>query len=253
MAVTNGNGHGGSISTEVLRDEASQINHAVSLIVEMTDQVSQGADVQMRSLDNALSGLNQMTVSLKDTAAQAGSVATSTENLVSAINEIAASIEQVTRSSESLTSFVKQTATAIRDDFERTMFAPRMASTIAAVIGGLTLALACLGIFGVVSYGVALRMKEIGIRVALGAPQQALLRAIVRQVLTPVGTGALVGLILAVPAGLALQGDPFYLESADPVAFASALAIFAGCGSLAALLPAVKALKADPVRMLRRE
>lgn len=145
------------------------------------------------------------------------------------------------------------TATAIRDDFDRTMFAPRMASTIATVIGGLTLALACLGIFGVVSYGVALRMKEIGIRVALGAPQQALLRAIVRQVLTPVGTGALIGLILAVPTGFALHGEPFYLESADPVAFASALAIFAGCGSLAALMPALKALKADPVRTLRRE
>jgi ABC-type antimicrobial peptide transport system permease subunit len=126
-----------------------------------------------------------------------------------------------------------------------------MASTIATVIGGLTLALACLGIFGVVSYGVALRMKEIGIRVALGAPQQALLRAIVRQVLTPVGTGALIGLILAVPAGVALHGDPFYLVSADPLAFATALAIFAASGGLAALLPARRALKADPVKALR--
>ena len=70
MAVSNGNGHGARVSNELLRDEASQINHAVSLIVEMTDQVSQGADVQMRSLDNALSGLNQMTVSLKDSSRQ---------------------------------------------------------------------------------------------------------------------------------------------------------------------------------------
>ncbi len=60
---------------------------------------------------------------------------------------------------------------------------------LSAAIGLLTLALACLGIFGVVSYGVALRTKEIGIRVALGAQQPALLRAIVRQVLTPVVVG----------------------------------------------------------------
>ena len=152
-----------------------------------------------------------------------------------------------------LDSRVIPTATAMRDDFDQQMFAPRVASTVAALVGGLTLALACLGIFGVVSYGVALRMKEIGIRVALGAPQQALLRAIVRQVLTPVGAGAVIGLVLAVPTGLALHGEPFYLESADPIAFTSALVIFAGCGGIAALMPAVKALKADPVRTLRRE
>ena len=93
----------------------------------------------------------------------------------------------------------------------------------------LTLALACLGIFGVVSYGVALRTKEIGIRVALGAQQPALLRAIVRQVLTPVGIGVVIGLVLAIPAGMVLRSEPFYLENADPIAFAAALAVFA-CG-----------------------
>ena len=81
------------------------------------------------------------------------------------------------------------TARAMHEDFDRHMQGPRMASAIAAGIGVLTLALACLGIFGVVSYGVSLRTKEIGIRVALGAQHPALLRAIVRQVLTPVAVG----------------------------------------------------------------
>ena len=94
------------------------------------------------------------------------------------------------------------TARAMHDDFDREMQGPRMASAIAGGIGVLTLALACLGIFGVVSYGVALRTKEIGIRVALGAQQPALLRAIVRQVLTPVGIGVVIGLVLAIPAGM---------------------------------------------------
>ena len=131
------------------------------------------------------------------------------------------------------------------------MLGPRMASMIAAGIGVLTLALACLGIFGVVSYGVALRTKEIGIRVALGAQQPALLRSIVRQVLTPVVIGAVIGLVLAIPAGIALRGEPFYLENGDPIAFASALAVFVGAGALAALWPAYLVLRRNPVDALR--
>jgi hypothetical protein len=142
-------------------------------------------------------------------------------------------------------------ARAMRDDFDREMQAPRMASTIAAGVGVLTLALACLGIFGVVSYGVALRTKEIGIRVALGAQQPALLRAIVRQVLTPVGIGVVLGLVLAIPVGLALGSEPFYLENADPIAFAAALAVFAAAGAVAALWPAYQVLRRNPVDALR--
>jgi putative ABC transport system permease protein len=142
-------------------------------------------------------------------------------------------------------------ARVMRDDFDRRMQGPRLASAIAAGIGIVTLALACLGIFGVVSYGVALRTKEIGIRVALGARYAALLRSIVRQVLTPVGIGALIGIALAVPVGLALQSEPFYLEHADPIAFVAAVSIFGAAGAIAALWPAVKVLRGNPVDALR--
>ena len=142
-------------------------------------------------------------------------------------------------------------ARAMHEDFDRRMQGPRIASAIAAGIGVLTLALACLGIFGVVSYGVALRTKEIGIRVALGAQQPALLRSIVRQVLTPVGIGAVIGLVLAIPVGLALGSEPFYLENADPIAFAMALAVFTAAGAAAALWPAFRVLRANPVDALR--
>jgi len=139
----------------------------------------------------------------------------------------------------------------MHDDFDRRMQGPRIASALSAVIGLLTLALACLGIFGVVSYGVALRTKEIGIRVALGAAQPALLRAIVRQVLTPVGVGAAIGIALAIPTGLVLKSEPFYLENADPLAFAGALAVFAAAGGIAALWPAINVLRSNPVEALR--
>jgi len=159
----------------------------------------------------------------------------------------------ILREAATLDPRVIPTAHAMHEDFDRRMQGPRLTSAIAASVGGLTLALACLGIFGVVSYGVALRTKEIGIRVALGAQQPALLRAIVRQVLTPVGAGVVTGLLLAIPAALALSSDPFYLESADPLAFASALAVFAGAGGVAALWPAYRVLRRNPVEVLRHQ
>ncbi len=159
----------------------------------------------------------------------------------------------VLRESATLDPRVIPTARAMHEDFDRRMSGPRIASAVAAGIGMLTLALACLGIFGVVSYGVALRTKEIGIRVALGARPPALLRAIVRQVLTPVGIGLVIGLIAAVPIGFALAREPFYLQNVDPVAVAAALAIFVTAGALAAFWPALEVLKADPIRSLRHE
>jgi predicted permease len=160
-------------------------------------------------------------------------------------------LPQILREAGALDARVIPDAHAMHEDFERRMQGPRLTSEIASGIGVLTLALACLGIFGVVSYGVALRTKEIGIRVALGARQPALLGAIVRQVLTPVGAGVVIGVLLAIPAGLALTSEPFYLDTADPLAFASALAVFAAAGAVAALWPAYRVLRRNPVDALR--
>jgi predicted permease len=157
----------------------------------------------------------------------------------------------ILREAAMLDSRVIPAAHAMHEDFDRRMQGPRIASAVATGIGVLTLALACLGIFGVVSYGVALRTKEIGIRVALGAAQPALLQAIFRQVLTPVGVGAMIGIVLAIPTGLVLGSEPFYLENADPVAFAAALGVFAAAGAVAALWPAFQVLKRNPVDALR--
>jgi predicted permease len=145
------------------------------------------------------------------------------------------------------------TAHAMHEDFDHRTRGPRIASAISAGIGVLTLALACLGIFGVVSYGVALRTKEIGIRIALGATRPSLLRVIVRQVLAPVGAGLVLGLIAAIPTGIALSKEPFYLQNVDPVAFLAALTIFAVAGALAALAPALATLRNNPIDALRHQ
>src|SRR5687767_1386947 len=101
MAAGGGNGHAaGAFDPKMLREEAGYITDAVSRIVEITDQVSEGADAQLRSVDSAVSGVAEMSASLKETASQAESVTASTDGLVSSINEMAASIEQVTRNSD---------------------------------------------------------------------------------------------------------------------------------------------------------
>ena len=141
----------------------------------------------------------------------------------------------------------------LRDDFDRRMRGSRVAGAVASGIGALTLLLTCLGIFGVVSYSVALRTKEIGIRTALGADRPSLLRALLRQVLSPVVAGMIVGLAAAAPAAMALSGQPFYLRLDDPVAFAAALAIFAAAALTAAWWPASRALRGNPVDALRHQ
>jgi hypothetical protein len=139
----------------------------------------------------------------------------------------------------------------MRDDFDRRVLASRVAGAIASGIGAVTLLLACLGIFGVVSYGVALRTKEIGIRTALGANRPSLLRSILRQVLSPVVAGVAVGLVAAIPAGFALSGEPFYVRLGDPLAYAGALLVFGAAACIAALWPAARALRGNPIDALR--
>ncbi|HWI16875.1 MAG TPA: FtsX-like permease family protein, partial [Vicinamibacterales bacterium] len=97
----------------------------------------------------------------------------------------------------------------------------------------------------------ALRTREIGIRTALGARRPALLRTILSQVLTPVAFGMAAGVIAAVPAGLMLGGEPFYLESGDPLVYAGALFVFAAAGLLSAIKPAMKVLRGNTIDALR--
>ena len=142
-------------------------------------------------------------------------------------------------------------ARLMRDDFDSEMVGPRLAGALTSAIGLVTLALACLGIFGVVSYGVALRTKEIGIRIALGARPPALVRSLIRHVLSPVAIGAVLGLVVAAGIGAVLGSEPFYLENVDPVAFAGALVVLLLAGAVAAVWPAMKILRGNPMDALR--
>ncbi|MDE3197522.1 MAG: ABC transporter permease, partial [Acidobacteriota bacterium] len=133
---------------------------------------------------------------------------------------------------------------------------------VAAVLAGLAVAIAGIGIFGVVSYLVGLRTREIGVRMALGAGAQAVLRGVVGQALRPVFAGSAAGIVLAAGLSAVLHqtlifpgsmdffyGVPFY----DPVTFGGIGALDTMLAMAASWVPARRALRVDPAVALRYE
>jgi len=121
------------------------------------------------------------------------------------------------------------------------------------LVAVLVLALACLGIFGVVAYAAKLRTKEIGIRRALGADAPRVVGLLLRQLAWPVGLGMVIGTAAGVVASRLLGKAPFYLAVTDVTAPGAALAVFTIASLAAAVAPASRAMLLDPVRALRHE
>lgn len=115
------------------------------------------------------------------------------------------------------------------------------------------LALAALGIYGVVAYSAVQRTRELGIRIALGAQPAQIYRLILRDGVTPVFLGALAGIGLAALAARAISGLLFGVGSFNLGIAAAAAAILLLTGTLASLLPAIRATRIDPVQALRTE
>jgi len=84
-----GNGHRAAIDTRAALDQALRVTEAAGVIARLSDEFAQGATSQVRSLDDALTGLNEMAASLGETASQATTIAGSTDQLVSSITEVA--------------------------------------------------------------------------------------------------------------------------------------------------------------------
>ncbi len=163
----------------------------------------------------------------------------------------AATLAPILREASAMDSRILPGVGLLRDSFERRVAGTRVASGIAAGTGLLTLIIACLGIFGVVSYGATLRIKEFGIHLALGAERRSIMRLVVRNVIWPVVIGMMLGVSAAGPIGVALTSGPIQLDAVDPAAYAGALVLFVVAALAAAMLPAIRVLKSDPIQSLR--
>jgi putative ABC transport system permease protein len=115
------------------------------------------------------------------------------------------------------------------------------------------LLLAALGIYGVVAYGITLRRRELGIRIALGARAGQVRRMVVWQGLRPVAFGLAIGMLVALAAGRLIRSLLFGVSATDQWTLASIAAVLASIAILACLLPAHAVASIDPAGVLREE
>jgi predicted permease len=135
----------------------------------------------------------------------------------------------------------------------RSLVQQKLVARLASFFGVLALLLACLGLYGVLSYAVARRTNEIGIRMALGAQSQNVLWLVLREALGLVGIGVFVGLVAALFVTQMAEKMLFGLKPNDPLTLVGATLLLLAIGTLAGFLPARRAARVDPMVALRDE
>jgi predicted permease len=120
--------------------------------------------------------------------------------------------------------------------------------------GAVALALSATGLYAVLSYIVALRRREIGVRLAIGAPPSRIILLVIRQALTLVAAGMACGVTLAVPMAFAMRATfVAKVTAADPMVFLPTISVLLAVGVVAAAVPALRASRIDPIATLRQE
>jgi putative ABC transport system permease protein len=136
---------------------------------------------------------------------------------------------------------------------QATIVQERMMATLAAAFGLLALTLACVGIYGLLAYSVAQRIKEIGIRMALGAQATRVVALVLKGGTRLVVIGIAIGLPAAWVASRWVESMLFGLTPTDPAAIGGAIVLLTIAAQLAAYLPARRASRVDPLIALRHE
>jgi len=131
---------------------------------------------------------------------------------------------------------------------------PARASTwLASLLSAIALVLTVSGIYGVISFLVSQRRRDIGIQIALGASRATVVRWVAGQSGRLIGIGTAVGLVLAMAVSKLMWSRTPMVDPLDPVAYVTGLAIVAGAAVLASIAPAVRAIRVDPVVTLKAE
>ena len=130
---------------------------------------------------------------------------------------------------------------------------PRLLARLTTVYAVLALILACVGLYGVTSYTVARRRRELGVRMALGATRPHLIVRVCRQALVPVTIGILIGVPAAMLGGGAIANQLYGVESWNGMIVAGAAIMLLGCAALASFVPARRVASIDPLEALRAE
>lgn len=134
-----------------------------------------------------------------------------------------------------------------------TVLPVRIAAWLAGALGAIALALVVIGLYGLMSHFVQQRAHDTGVRIALGAPPPLVVRGLTRHGLRLTAVGLGIGLAAAVAVGLLLQAAPLGLSGPDPLSFLAVVLVLAATAYIACLVPAWRAVRADPVSSLRAE
>ena len=165
-------------------------------------------------------------------------------------NEIAAALEHTLSGLEPNAPITVQSWS---DAMRGALFSARASTAALGVMGLLAAMLAVTGIFGMAAYNVSRRMKELGIRVALGARTKHVMSAAVGRPIVLLGVGSLVGLLLGVFGSRLLGQIVYQANPRDPVVVVGAVLTMAVLGIAASAIPALRALAVDPSKLLREE
>jgi len=179
-------------------------------------------------------------------------------------NGVAVFVVRTTRAQNEMVTALERTLSAIEpnalitvetwpDAMAGVLFPARAASVGLGVMGLLAAMLAVTGIFGMAAYNVSRRMKELGIRVALGARTKHVMSTAVGRPIVLLVVGSLAGLLLGVLASRLLEHIVYQANPRDPLVIASAVLTMALLGIAASAIPALRALAVDPSKLLREE
>jgi len=141
----------------------------------------------------------------------------------------------------------------LSDATDRSLFAQRTAASLLGVVGGISMLLAAVGLYSVMSYAVSQRTQEMGVRVALGAQPGNLLAMVLREGLRLTVPGLLAGGVIALMSARVVGAMLVNVSPSDPLTFLLAAVFLAMVATVASLVPALRAMRVDPITALRNE